>query len=91
MTLSVRTEIPGEDASRLIRATLDGMGSGGGHRRRAGGKIPGGGRRASLTTAYRDELVNRWLAACGERVRTGRRLVARHEIIKHLYPKDSRQ
>ncbi len=85
LIVSVRTEIEEEDASALVRTTLKGIGQGGGHRRRAGGKIPGAARRPSTAEAFRDEIKSRWLAACGADPRHGHRLVARYEIVQNLY------
>jgi len=87
LVLSVRTERGGQDAAELVRVTLEGIGQGGGHRHRAGGKIPGGGRRESLADVFRDELRNRWLAACGADPASRTHLVARREIVENLYTK----
>ena len=88
MVLSVRTQrFGGEDASELVRTTLEGLGQGGGHRRRAGGKIPGGGKRETVAEAFRDELKNRWLKACGSENETATHLIARREIVENLYVK----
>lgn len=87
LVLSVRTERSGEDAAELVRVTLDGIGQGGGHRHRAGGKIPGAGRRETLAEVFREELRSRWLAACGADPATRTHLIARHEIVEALYTK----
>ena len=62
LILSVRTERNGEDAAALIRHTLEGIGFGGGHPHRAGGKIPGLGRGREVMELLQDELLSRWLA-----------------------------
>jgi hypothetical protein len=62
---------------------LSGIGQGGGHAHRAGGKIvlkERGGSRDDL----QDDLRNRWLAACHIERQRGTRLVAKREIVKHL-------
>ena len=87
LLLSVRTQRDGEDAAELVRATLEGIGQGGGHGHRAGGKIPGAGRRETLADVYRDELRSRWLAACGANPDHRLHLVARREIVENLYVK----
>jgi nanoRNase/pAp phosphatase (c-di-AMP/oligoRNAs hydrolase) len=81
--LSVRTAQGEGNAADLVRKTIRGLGQGGGHEHRAGGKIalrdcPFSG------DDLQDELRNRWLAACQvERLR-GTRLVPKREIVKHL-------
>jgi nanoRNase/pAp phosphatase (c-di-AMP/oligoRNAs hydrolase) len=81
--LSVRTEDDQGDASQLVRNTIAGLGQGGGHEHRAGGKIVisdcGFGGDDLL-----DELRNRWLAACQVERQRGTRLVAKREIVKNL-------
>ena len=81
--LSVRTAHGEGNAADLVRKTISGLGQGGGHEHRAGGKIvvhdcPFSG------DELQDELRNRWLAACCvERLR-GTRLVPKREIVKNL-------
>lgn len=87
MVLSVRTVREGENAAELVRVTLEGIGQGGGHRHRAGGKIPGAGRRETLADVFRDELRNRWLSACGADPDTRVHLIAPREIVENLYAK----
>lgn len=83
--LSVRTALQSdENAAELIRQTLAGLGHGGGHRHRAGGKIPGLGRGPVVLDLLQTELLSRWLATCGiDRLR-GEHLVARREIVENL-------
>jgi len=87
LVLSVRTQRDGEDAAELVRKTLEGLGQGGGHHHRAGGKIPYAARRPSVADVFRDELRNRWLAACSADPKTGSHLIARREIVENLYVK----
>ncbi len=79
---SFRTERENDDASVLARKTLAGLGRGGGHRHRAGGKISNIGPR--ITEDLEEELRNRWLAVCGVERHRGRRLVAVREIVENL-------
>jgi nanoRNase/pAp phosphatase (c-di-AMP/oligoRNAs hydrolase) len=81
--ISVRTGRDAGNAAELVHTLLDGLGLGGGHEHRAGGKI----RLAQCTLTadqLADELRNRWLAACGSDRQRGTRLVARREIVKNL-------
>ncbi len=82
LILSVRTERDDDDAAELVRRTLNGIGQGGGHLHRAGGKIPGIG--PKITEDLQDELRNRWLDACGATSRRGVRLVPKREIVENL-------
>jgi len=66
----------------LARKTLAGIGRGGGHRRRAGGKIPDIG--PKIPEDLQDELRNRWLAVAGIERQRGTRLVALREIVENL-------
>lgn len=84
IVLSVRTERNGEDAAALVCATLQGLGHGGGHRHRAGGKIPGRGRGAAWIEVMQVELLSRWLATCGIDRQRGRHLIAREDIVENL-------
>ena len=81
--ISVRTGREAGNAAELVHKLLDGLGLGGGHEHRAGGKIRLG--LCPLTgEQLTDELRNRWLAACGSDRQRGTRLVARREIVKNL-------
>jgi nanoRNase/pAp phosphatase (c-di-AMP/oligoRNAs hydrolase) len=83
LLLSVRTERGAGNAAELTRKTLSGLGQGGGHRQRAGGKIILA--RCSYTTdELCDELRNRWLSACGVDRQRGTRLVPKREIVRNL-------
>lgn len=82
LLLSFRAEHENDDASVLARKTLAGLGRGGGHRHRAGGKIPNIGPR--ITEDLEDQLRNRWLAVCGVERQRGARLVALREIVENL-------
>ena len=80
--LSVRTKKDTAHAAKLVQATLAGIGGGGGHAHRAGGKIP------NVAASCRDELENdlrtRWLTVCNVDRQRGTRLVARREIVENL-------
>jgi nanoRNase/pAp phosphatase (c-di-AMP/oligoRNAs hydrolase) len=82
--VSVRTRRDDERAVELLQRALDGIGGGGGHAHRAGGKVVGitcGGR---ISTALERQLQDRWLAACGEQTRRPKRLVGLREIVENL-------
>ena len=80
MVLSVRTRRNDDDAGKLVRKALDGLGDAGGHFHRAGGKIPG----PKISEAVQEELRKRWLDACEAGNRRGVRLVAPREIKENL-------
>lgn len=80
--VSVRTDSDLDDAVGLIQTTLCGIGTGGGHMHRAGGKIPNVGLPGK--NQWQEKLRTRWLNACGDASKQGKRLVARHEIMNHL-------
>ena len=86
LIISVRTERAGDDAAELLQRTIDGLGFGGGHEHRAGGKIPHVAPEAAskITEDLQDDLRSRWLAACNVSRRRGTRLVARREIVENL-------
>jgi len=82
LLLSIRTDHKDEDAALLAQDTLAGIGRGGGHRHRAGGKIPDVGPR--ISEALQEELRNRWLGTCGVDRQRGTRLVPLREIVENL-------
>ncbi|MGQ9576407.1 MAG: DHH family phosphoesterase [Thermoguttaceae bacterium] len=82
LLVSVRTERDQEDAADLVRRTLAGLGQAGGHRRRAGGRVPGVGPR--ISEDLQDRLRDRWLEACGVDRQRGTRLVPRRQIVENL-------
>lgn len=84
LVLSARTARGDEDATALLKATLEGIGQGGGHPHRAGGKISCKGETDKLEALIRGGLRTRWLAACGVSNADGQPLIPRHEIVKHL-------
>lgn len=81
--ISVRTAEQSEDAGQLVHALLEGLGHGGGHAHRAGGKIPdvAPGR---IVESLEKELRTRWLNVCHCDRGRGVRLVARREILENL-------
>lgn len=82
--VSVRSRRDDERAVELLQKTLDGIGGGGGHAHRAGGKvigITGGGR---ISDSLEHQLQDRWLSACGEQTRRPKRLVGLREIVENL-------
>ncbi len=83
LLLSVRTERGSENAAELTRRTLEGLGQGGGHPNRAGGKVPLARHACPLDQLW-DQLRARWLAACRIERQRGTRLVPRREIVRHL-------
>jgi len=84
LVLSVRTVRDGEDATKLVHATLEGLGQGGGHRHRAGGKVVGREVGRDVAEVLRSELPQRWLAACNLSGQQGAYLIARREIVENL-------
>lgn len=82
--LSVRTGGEDGDASELLQRTMDGLGFGGGHRHRAGGKIDLTREKAQISEDLQSVLRARWLAACGIDQQRGSRLVPRSEILENL-------
>ena len=71
---SVRTEADADNAARLVEATLWGLGNGGGHSHRAGGKVANFAER-SVKEKLEDELRERWLQICEVPDQKGRLLV----------------
>jgi nanoRNase/pAp phosphatase (c-di-AMP/oligoRNAs hydrolase) len=82
--LSVRTKKDCENASKLLQKTLEGIGGGGGHTHRAGGKIPNIGARSKVGEDLENDLRTRWLNACNVDRQRGTRLVAKREIVENL-------
>lgn len=82
--ISVRTSDDAEDATKLVAATLDGIGQGGGHPHRAGGKISAAAAGAAIMENFPSELRNRWLAACRRTEDGGTYLIARRDIVENL-------
>ncbi|NLX13275.1 MAG: hypothetical protein GXY44_06415 [Phycisphaerales bacterium] len=82
--LSARSSPRGGDANAALQAVLKGLGRGGGHRHRAGGKVPAAACDGIAGPDLHNELRNRWLAACKIEQQRGTRLVPRREILEHL-------
>jgi nanoRNase/pAp phosphatase (c-di-AMP/oligoRNAs hydrolase) len=82
--ISVRTQKNGENAARLLQATLEGLGGSGGHSHRAGGKICNVGNGPNVADEQHEKLRERWLNACGVAGHPGTRLIARREIVENL-------
>ena len=84
LVLSVRTGKTAGNAAELVRAVVEGLGHGGGHQHRAGGKIPNvGGGKMSVDQVH-NELRGRWLGACDVARQRGTRLVAKRDIVSNL-------
>ena len=85
LLLSIRTAKNQEHAAKLLQRTLEGIGGGGGHAHRAGGKIPlVGNRSTKIGEDLENELRVRWLASCGVDRQRGTRLVAKRQIVENL-------
>lgn len=84
LLVSVRTKNGSDNATRLVQATLNGFGHGGGHLHRAGGKVPNVTQNGKTAAPLEDELRNRWLDACHVPRRQGTRLIGIEEIVSHL-------
>lgn len=82
--LSVRTTADDGDASVLLQKTMEGLGYGGGHRHRAGGKIDLSRKTDQFSEDLQSLLRARWLAACNVDQQRGSRLVPRSEILENL-------
>jgi len=82
--VSVRTEAATESAADLVRVALKGLGRGGGHGHRAGGRIPGVVREGKIPDALQDQLRSQWLSVTGVDRQRGTRLVPKHEIVENL-------
>jgi nanoRNase/pAp phosphatase (c-di-AMP/oligoRNAs hydrolase) len=81
IVFSARTEDDAEHAARLLQRFLNGIGFGGGHAHRAGGKIPA---TPKMTEDLENELRARWLQACNVDRQRGTRLVPKREIVDNL-------
>jgi hypothetical protein len=82
--VSVRTRREDELAVELLQKTLDGIGGGGGHTHRAGGKVVGITSGGKISNSLEQKLQERWLSACDEKTRRGKRLVGLREIVENL-------
>lgn len=82
MVFSARTTRASGNAVTLLRSTLKGLGSSGGHRNRAGGKMDA--REGSVSQQLIDLVRKRWLKACGVEGLRGVRLVAPKETLEIL-------
>ena len=84
LLVSVRTDRDAGDAAKLLQTTLEGLGGGGGHGHRAGGKIRGVAHGTKISEDLQADLRTRWLTACNVAHGRGTRLIARHEIVENL-------
>ncbi len=84
VVISVRTARDAGNATELLKQTLEGIGHGGGHDHRAGGKIPGVCLGERMPCEIAEELKARWLSACRVNRQRGTRLIRKQEIVKHL-------
>ncbi|MBN1341033.1 MAG: DHH family phosphoesterase [Phycisphaerae bacterium] len=84
LLVSVRAQWASENAAELVRSALAGIGHGGGHGHRAGGKIAGVAREGRVPEQIQDRLRTQWLDACHVDRQRGVRLIAKREIIDHL-------
>jgi len=84
LLVSVRAKVGAGDAARLVAESLKGLGHGGGHRHRAGGRAAAIAKSDHVSEDLQSELRNRWLAACGVDAQRGTRLVPVHQILGNL-------
>jgi nanoRNase/pAp phosphatase (c-di-AMP/oligoRNAs hydrolase) len=84
LILSVRTASDGGNAAVIVAELLAGLGHGGGHEHRAGGKIPNIANDGDTLVDIQDELCRRWLTVCDAQGADGIRLVPTREIIENL-------
>jgi len=82
--ISVRTSDDAGSATELIQAAIKGLGHGGGHQHRAGGKIPGVCLGDRVPCDVVEELRARWLAVCQVDRQRGTRLIRKQEIVRNL-------
>jgi nanoRNase/pAp phosphatase (c-di-AMP/oligoRNAs hydrolase) len=82
--VSVRTRRDDGSAVDLLQKTLEGIGGGGGHTHRAGGKVVGFAPGGRMTESLEQQLRDRWLSACGEDRHRARRLIGLREIVENL-------
>ena len=82
VTISVRTARDCCDAGQLVRRVLNGIGTGGGHHHRAGGRIPH--LDGHIPESLVEDIRTRWLTACHIDRERGTRLITLHELIEHL-------
>ncbi|HUE15469.1 MAG TPA: DHH family phosphoesterase [Planctomycetaceae bacterium] len=82
--VSVRTRQDDGSAVELLQKTLEGIGGGGGHEHRAGGKVVGIASGGRMTESLEQQLRDRWLAACGEGRHRPKRLIGLREIVENL-------
>jgi nanoRNase/pAp phosphatase (c-di-AMP/oligoRNAs hydrolase) len=84
LIVSVRTQEASDNAARLVQSVLQGLGSGGGHHHRAGGKIAGLRTRGLSHEELKTELRQRWLRVCGLPPSSGLPLISRSDILQSL-------
>jgi len=82
--VSVRTRQDDGSAVELLQTTLEGIGAGGGHAHRAGGKVVGIASGGRMTETLEQQLRDRWLSACGEDRHRAKRLIGLREIVENL-------
>jgi nanoRNase/pAp phosphatase (c-di-AMP/oligoRNAs hydrolase) len=82
--ISVRTRQDDGCAVELLQKTLEGIGGGGGHAHRAGGKVSGIASCGRMTESLEQLLRDRWLSACGEKRQRPKRLIGLREIVENL-------
>ncbi|HVR75041.1 MAG TPA: DHH family phosphoesterase [Planctomycetota bacterium] len=82
--VSTRASRDGGDALALLKATLNGIGTCGGHRHRAGGKVVLKENTAKAVEDVQRAIREAWLAACKVDQQRGTRLVAKKEILEGL-------
>lgn len=84
IVMSVRTSAAGGDAAEILEKAVHKLGHGGGHRRRAGGKVLLNNRGERTLTDLQSTIRNRWLEVCNVAQQRGSRLVPKREILEHL-------
>ena len=84
MYISVRTTESGGNATELVRVILKGLGNGGGHSRRAGGRIILSPKAQRVPKSLECTLRNNWLTSCNISRSHATRLVSRQKIMSNL-------
>jgi hypothetical protein len=75
LLISVRTWGPSLNAAELVQQALRGLGRGGGHANRAGGRVALGPGQTRVPPALAEEIRKRWMVVCGVGGERPRRLV----------------
>jgi nanoRNase/pAp phosphatase (c-di-AMP/oligoRNAs hydrolase) len=79
LLLSIRTEVRGADAGRVMQRIVKGLGTGGGHNAMAGGQVQFEGKSIPERRAIEELIRKRFLRTLRATKRYGERLIVRHK------------